>query len=105
MTTLMYADPGTYSGIDEDDSLDSDDEIVFMARFLGEKNEDLKLSEPLADAHAGALTKGKAHKRMNCLLETEDSLVFSHIVWTGLGNLHIPFLISSIALAETLQRC
>ena len=36
---------------------------------LGEKNEDLKLSEPLADAHAGALAKGKAHKRMNCLLK------------------------------------
>ena len=37
----MYADPNTYSGVDEDETLDMDDEIVFMARFLGEKNEDV----------------------------------------------------------------
>ena len=35
---------------------------------LGEKDEDLELSEPLADAHAGALAEREAHKRMNCLL-------------------------------------
>jgi len=41
MKNLMYADPSTYSGVDEDETLDMDDEIVFMARFLGDKNEDL----------------------------------------------------------------
>ena len=35
---------------------------------LGEKDEDLELSEPLADAHAGALAEREAHKRMNSLL-------------------------------------
>ena len=35
---------------------------------LGEKYEDLELSEPLANAHAGALPEREAHKRMNCLL-------------------------------------
>ena len=35
---------------------------------LGEKDEDLELSEPLADAHAGALAEREAHERMNCLL-------------------------------------
>merc|ERR1712215_190319 len=49
MTTLMYADPGTYSGMDEDDSLDSDDEIVFMARFLGEKSEELIFPEGVTE--------------------------------------------------------
>ena len=38
---------------------------------LGEKDEDLELSEPLADAHAGALAEREAHKRMNCLLGEE----------------------------------
>merc|ERR1712123_563722 len=41
MRKLMYADAGTFSGSDEDATLDLDDEIVFMARFLGEKNEDM----------------------------------------------------------------
>jgi len=45
MTTLVYADPSTFSGKDEDDALDEDDEIVFMARFLGEKNEKLIFPE------------------------------------------------------------
>merc|ERR1712215_306763 len=49
MTTLMYADPGTYSGMDEDESLDEDDEIVFMARFLGEKNEELSFPEGVTE--------------------------------------------------------
>ena len=40
---------------------------------LGKKNEDFELSESFADAHAGALAKGEAHKRMDCLLKTEDS--------------------------------
>merc|ERR1712179_304052 len=41
MINLMYAEPNTYSGVDEDETLDMDDEIVFMARFLGDKNEDV----------------------------------------------------------------
>ena len=45
---------------------------------LGEKNEDFKLSEPLANAHAGALSKWKAHKGMNCLLRAGDSLVLEN---------------------------
>ena len=32
---------------------------------LGKKNEDFELSESFADAHAGALAKGEAHKRMD----------------------------------------
>ena len=38
-TELVYADPNTYSGADEDPMFDSDDELVFMARHLGEKAE------------------------------------------------------------------
>ncbi len=34
-TGLVYADPNTYSGADEDDTFDEDDELVFMARHLG----------------------------------------------------------------------
>ena len=49
MTELMYADPGTYSGRDEDDALDEDDEIVFMARFVGEKNVGMTLPEGVVD--------------------------------------------------------
>ena len=49
MESLMYADAGTYSGVDEDDALDMDDEIVFMARFLGEKNTDLNNPEGVVE--------------------------------------------------------
>ena len=49
MKSLMYADPGTYSGVDEDEALDSDDEIVFMARFVGEKNEDVSNPDGTVD--------------------------------------------------------
>ena len=34
---LVYADPNTYSGPDENPNFDGDDELVFMARHLGEK--------------------------------------------------------------------
>ena len=34
---LVYADPNTYSGPDENPNFDEDDELVFMARHLGEK--------------------------------------------------------------------
>jgi hypothetical protein len=34
-TELVYADPNTYSGPDENPDFDSDDELVFMARHLG----------------------------------------------------------------------
>ncbi len=34
-TTLMYTDTGTFTGPDSDTSLDSDDEIVFMAKDAG----------------------------------------------------------------------
>jgi len=37
MTEIVYADDGTYSGKDEDESLDEDDEIVFMAKEVGEE--------------------------------------------------------------------
>ena len=33
---LVYADPNTYSGPDENPNFDKDDEFVFMARHLGE---------------------------------------------------------------------
>ena len=33
----MYADDVTHSGPDEDGTFDSDDELVFMARFLGDR--------------------------------------------------------------------
>ena len=36
---LMYADPITHSGVDEDATFDDDDELVFMVRFLGDKKE------------------------------------------------------------------
>jgi hypothetical protein len=49
MKSLMYADDGTYSGVDEDDALDMDDEIVFMARFLGEKSTDLNNPEGVVE--------------------------------------------------------
>ena len=45
----MFADPGTYSGRDEDDALDEDDEIVFMARFVGEKNDGTTFPEGVVD--------------------------------------------------------
>jgi len=35
MNFLVYSDPNTYSGSDEDPSLDEDDEIVFMAKDVG----------------------------------------------------------------------
>ena len=38
MTFLVYADTETYSGGDEDPALDKNDEIVFMAKDLGERN-------------------------------------------------------------------
>jgi len=67
MKNLMYADAGTFSGVDEDDTLDLDDEIVFMARFLGDKNtelvipegvvegimEELEVIDPVSDASLG----------------------------------------------------
>ena len=34
---LVYADPETYSGPDEDPTFDTDDELVFMARHLGSR--------------------------------------------------------------------
>ena len=39
---LVYADPNTYSGPDENPNFDKDDEFVFMARHLGEKILNLK---------------------------------------------------------------
>ena len=36
-TELVYADGNTFSGVDSDDTFDSDDELVFMARHLGFK--------------------------------------------------------------------
>ena len=45
MKSLIDADAGTYSGVDKDDALDMDDEIVFMARFLGEKHNNLNNPE------------------------------------------------------------
>jgi len=51
MESLMYTDPDTYSGADEDDTLDMDDEIVFMARFLGEKNENFIFPEGVLSAN------------------------------------------------------
>ena len=36
-TELVYADPKTFSGADEDPNFDGDDELVFMARHLGVK--------------------------------------------------------------------
>ena len=35
----MYADQNTYSGPDENPMVDANDEIVFMARHLGEKRD------------------------------------------------------------------
>ena len=34
---LIYADPVTYSGSDSDKTFDTNDELVFMARHLGDK--------------------------------------------------------------------
>ena len=45
---------------------------------LGEKDEDLQLSEPLADAHPGALPEREAHERMNCLLGEKRYMSFYH---------------------------
>ena len=70
MMSLMYADAGTYSGVDEDDALDMDHEIVFMARFLGEEHnnlnnpegvvegimEDLEVTDPVFDSSLGFMT-------------------------------------------------
>jgi len=67
MKSLMYADQGTYSGLDEDDTLDKDDEIVFMARFVGEQSdgktapegvlegimEELEVMDPVTDSSLG----------------------------------------------------
>ena len=39
---LVYADPNTYSGPDENPNFDENDEFVFMARHLGEKILNLK---------------------------------------------------------------
>ena len=91
---------------------------------LGKKNEDFELSESFADAHAGALAKGEAHKRMDWLLKTEDSFAVtqsssfqlraqlrnkearqSSCLVCRLKNLHILFLIWSIFLEETRQGC
>ena len=46
---------------------------------LGEKDEDLQLSEPLADAHPGALPEREAHERMNCLLGEEMLELLSNV--------------------------
>ena len=46
---MVYADPKTFSGADENPNFDEDDELVFMARHLGEKIlnlNDLALSWP-----------------------------------------------------------
>ena len=34
---MDWADAGTFSGPDEDETFDGDDEFVFMARHLGDK--------------------------------------------------------------------
>ena len=49
MMSLMYADVETYSGVDEEDALDMDDEIVLMARFLGEENTDFNNPEGVVE--------------------------------------------------------
>ena len=41
MESLIYADAGKCFEVDVDDVLDIGDEILFMARFVGDKNNDV----------------------------------------------------------------
>jgi hypothetical protein len=48
-TELVYADPLTWSGPDEDASFDTDDEFVFMARHLGQRYDGADIASDLPD--------------------------------------------------------
>ena len=57
---LVYADPNTYSGPDENPNFDEDDELVFMARHLGVKADPSiipglksKMQDPLVEIAIG----------------------------------------------------
>ena len=61
-TDLVYADPKTFSGPDEDPNFDGDDEFVFMARHLGVKADPStipglksKLQDPLVEIAIGVV--------------------------------------------------
>ena len=59
---MVYADPKTFSGPDEDPHFDGDDEFVFMARHLGVKADPStipglksKLQDPLVEIAIGVV--------------------------------------------------
>ena len=73
---------------------------------LGEKYEDLELSEPLADAHAGALAEREAHERMNCLLgeKTRELLSNAHHTYIFFLGFHPSFWQEHFGVVDKLKR-
>ena len=73
---------------------------------LGEKDEDLELSEPLANAHAGALAEREAHKRMNCLLgeKIHELLSKAHHTYIFFFGFHPSFWQEHFGVVDKLKR-
>ena len=73
---------------------------------LGEKDEDLELSEPLADAHAGALAEREAHKRMNWLLGEmiHELLSKAHDTYIFFLGFHPSFWQEHFRVVDKLKR-
>ena len=73
---------------------------------LGEKYEDLQLSEPLANAHAGALPEREAHKRMNRLLweKIHELLSNVHDTYIFFLGFHPSFWQEHFGVVDKLKR-
>ena len=73
---------------------------------LGEKYEDLELSEPLANAHAGALAEREAHKRMNRLLweKIHELLSKAHHTYIFFLGFHPSFWQEHFGVVDKLKR-